>query len=186
MNFYRSRPVASMDATTIFGVDNKLISLEDKNCTTLISKKLVTCTTVRSCLKYNGLNLPTSLDIEVSWVLDSKKQRSPRLFFYNEEGKNIRNSTMRLYRGKSECKTEKVYISDVIRDKLTPLEVEMRYNLREVTTSYGSTTVPRRKRGNLDPILDQNLGTIRKDSINIQKNCGPDNVCIPDLKLEIK
>lgn len=174
-----------MDATTSIDVDNKLISLEDKNCTTPLGRKSVPCATVRSCLKYNGVNLPTSLDIEVSWVLDSKKQRNPRLFFLNDESKNIKNSTMRLYRGKQECKVDKVYISEGIRDKLTPLEVEMRYNLREATTSYSSSAVPRRKRGALDPILDQNRGTLQKDSINIQKNCGPDNLCIPDLKMEV-
>lgn len=51
------------------------------------------------------------LDVDVSWVLDAKKPRSPRLFFLNEEGKNIRNSTMRLNRGKTECRTERVYIA---------------------------------------------------------------------------
>lgn len=180
----RARPVAVMDAVTSFSADNKLISLEDKNCT-LRGGKQVACTIVRSCLKYNGKNVPPILDIQVDWVLDTKKQRSPRLFFLNEETKNIRNSTMRLFRGKEECRREQVYIADGIRDKLTPLEVEMRYNLREATTTYTST-VQRKKRGELDPILDQNRGTIQKDSINIQKNCGPDNVCIPDLKLEIK
>lgn len=71
----------------------------------------MTCTTVNSCLKYNGINLPSTIDIDVSWVLDSKKPRNPRLFFLNEEGKNIRNSTMRLNRGKTECRTERVYIA---------------------------------------------------------------------------
>lgn len=58
-------------------------------------------------LKY----FPLISDIDVSWVLDSKKSRNPRLFFLNEEGKNIRNSTMRLNRGKTECRTERVYIA---------------------------------------------------------------------------
>lgn len=49
--------------------------------------------------------------MDVSWVLDSKKTRTPRLFFLNEEGKNIRNSTMRLDRGRTECRTERVYIA---------------------------------------------------------------------------
>lgn len=50
-------------------------------------------------------------DLQVSWVLDSKKARSPRMFFLNEENKNIRNSTMRLSRGKTECRTERVYVA---------------------------------------------------------------------------
>lgn len=50
-------------------------------------------------------------DIDVSWVLDARKFRSPRMFFLAEEGRNIRNTTMRLYRGKSECRNEQVYLS---------------------------------------------------------------------------
>lgn len=51
------------------------------------------------------------LDLQVSWVLDAKKPRSPRMFFLNEESKNIRNSTMRLSRGKTECRSERVYVA---------------------------------------------------------------------------
>lgn len=129
--------MARVEATTTFDVNSKLVNLDDKTCTTIRDHKKVTCATVNSCLKYNGVNLPAqigkqityelriakfstrrklinlhkSLDVEVSWVLDSKKTRSPRLFFLNEEGKNIRNSTMRLNRGRTECRTERVYIA---------------------------------------------------------------------------
>ncbi|KAG5683654.1 hypothetical protein PVAND_012923 [Polypedilum vanderplanki] len=182
----KSRAVAVMEASTDFESENKLISLDNKNCTIGRDRKQVTCTTVKSCLKYNGINLPASIDIEISWVLDSKKPKTPRMFFINDEGKNIRNSTMRLFRGKPECRTEAVYVSDGIRDKLTPLEVEMKYNIRQSTTSYSSTTVSRRRRAALEPVLDENRGTVQRDSINIMKNCGKDNICIPDLKLDIQ
>lgn len=175
-----------MEASTVFESENKLISLDNKNCTVGRDRKQVTCTTVTSCLKYNGINLPASIDIEISWVLDSKKPKTPRMFFINDEGKNIRNSTMRLFRGKPECRTESVYIGEGIRDKLTPLEVEMKYNIRQSTTSYSTTTLSRRRRAALEPVLDENRGTVQRDSINIMKNCGKDNICIPDLKLDIQ
>lgn len=135
----------------------------------------------------NKLNNPIDLsfiDIQVSWVLDSKVNRNPRMYFLSDEGKNIRNSTMRLYRGKSECRKERVYIVDNIRDKLTPLEVEMKFDLSSTGANVPSLT--RRRRSVLEPVLDQNKGTIQRDSINIQKNCGPDNICIPDLRLNVK
>lgn len=50
----------------------------------------------------------------MQWILDAKKSRNPRMFFLTEEGKNSRNATMRLYRGKTECRTEKVYIMVVV------------------------------------------------------------------------
>jgi integrin alpha 8 len=185
---FKSRPVAVMEATTTFESETKLISLDDKNCTLSRDRKQVTCTSINSCMKYRGQNLPATIDIEVSWVLDAKKPRSPRMFFLNDEGRNIRNSTMRLYRGKLECRNERVYITDNIRDKLTPLEVEMRYNFRSTSQAAvaSDTSSSRRRRAVLEPVLDQNRGTIQRDSINIQKNCGSDNVCIPDLRLEVK
>lgn len=56
---HRSRPVAVMTASTVFTSDAKLISLDDKNCTIGRERKQVTCAKVISCLKYNGINLPT-------------------------------------------------------------------------------------------------------------------------------
>ena len=50
-------------------------------------------------------------DIEASWVLDTKNHRTPRMFFIDDEGKNVKNSTMRLQRGKIDCRVQTVYIS---------------------------------------------------------------------------
>lgn len=51
------------------------------------------------------------LDIDVSWLVDAKKSRNPRMFFLDEEGKNIRNTTMRLNRGQRDCRAKRVYIA---------------------------------------------------------------------------
>lgn len=113
---------------------------------------------------------------------------------------------MRLSRGKTECRTERVYIvvssnflskvfekmciyfyfhfsklQDSIRDKLTPLEVEMSYNIRE-----RKQQIQHRDRRSLPPVINESKGTVQRDSINIQKNCGPDNVCEPDLHLRVE
>ncbi|KAL7028917.1 hypothetical protein ACKWTF_006042 [Chironomus riparius] len=184
---FKSRTVAVVEASSIFESENKLISLDNKNCTLSgRDKRQVACTAITSCLSFNGKNVPAIIDIEISWVLDSKKTKTPRMFFVNEETKNIRNSTMRLYRGKSECRSDNVYIADGIRDKLTPLEVEMKYNIRTSSTSYASSEHNRRARAVLETVLDENRGTVQRDSINIMKNCGKDNICIPDLRLDVK
>lgn len=196
---FRSRPVAVVDATTIFANPSKLINLDDKTCTTVRDGKRVTCTDVTSCWKYNGVNLPNALgnfmsknffsthlkfhaDFQVSWVLDAKKSKNPRMFFLLDEGKNIRNSTIRLDRGKTLCRNETVYLIENVQDKLTPLEVEMRYQLRN---SRIKPTI-RRKRDTLEPVIDQNREIVQRDSLNIQKNCGMDNICVPDLRLSIE
>lgn len=72
---------------------------------------------------------------------------------------------------------------DGVQDKLTPLEVEARYNLH---SSRPLETLVRRRRENLEPVIDQNREIILRDAINIQKNCGADNICEPDLHVDVK
>lgn len=48
-----------MTASTQFTSEAKLISLDNKNCTIGRERKPVTCAKIISCLKYNGINLPT-------------------------------------------------------------------------------------------------------------------------------
>lgn len=63
---------------------------------------------------------------------------------------------------------------------MTSLEAEMRYSLFEQKQS-----ARRRLKSDLAPILDldDESGLVSRDSVSIQKNCGKDNVCIPDLRL---
>ncbi|XP_040173055.1 integrin alpha-PS2 isoform X2 [Anopheles arabiensis] len=178
---FKARPVAAMVASTLFEPKSKLIALDVKNCALKRTNKTVPCTVVNSCLKYNGINVPPMLDIEISWTLDARKARNPRMFFLDHEGNHTRTQLMRLARGKLECIEDKVYVADNIRDKITPLEVEMAYGLRQNVLGR-----QRRPRAHTEPVLDQNRGTVQRDAINIQKNCGPDNVCVPDLRMEVK
>lgn len=177
---FRSRPVVVVEATTGFSAENKLISLDNAKCFLPRSQTRVVCTQIDSCIKYHGKNVPPELDINVSWLLDSKKSKTPRLNFLDYQGTNVLNNTIHLYRNRRECRSERVYLVNV-RDKLTPLEVEMKYALPE--SPYSSSQ--RQPTATLESVLDLNVGTMQTDSINIQKNCGPDNICIPDLRLSI-
>ncbi|XP_035905010.1 integrin alpha-PS2 isoform X1 [Anopheles stephensi] len=178
---FKARPVAAMEASTLFGTERKLIALDERNCTVVQTQKLVACTVLHSCLKYKGINVPSMLDIEISWTLDARKPRNPRMFFLDQDSNSNRTLSMRLTRDKLECRSDTVYVADNIRDKITPLEVEMAYRLRQNTQNR-----QRRPRANVEPVLDHNRGTVQRDTINIQKNCGPDNVCVPDLRMEVK
>ncbi|XP_036319120.1 integrin alpha-PS2 isoform X1 [Rhagoletis pomonella] len=179
---FKSRPVAAVNAMTSFVNQSKLISLDDRSCQTVRDGKRVACTEIMTCWSYTGEYLPGSLEFDVSWVLDAKKPKKPRMFFLLDEGKNIRNLSISLQYGKTYCRNETVYLVDNVQDKLTPLEVEMRYDLR---SRRRMAPVIRRKRDALEPVIDQNREIILRDAINIQKNCGLDNICIPDLQLDI-
>lgn len=178
---FKSRPVAAVNAETNFDSASKLISLDDRSCQLQRDHTLVPCVSLRTCWSYTGRNLPNQLGFDVSWLLDAKKTRNPRLFFLKDEGKNIRNMTIQLNKGQQWCHDEMVYLKDGIQDKLTPLEVEARYNLQ---SNRASTSRVRRQV--LEPVIDQNREIILRDAINIQKNCGPDNVCEPDLSVKVK
>ncbi|KAM7348641.1 integrin subunit alpha inflated isoform 2-T5 [Cochliomyia hominivorax] len=180
---FKSRPVAAVNAMTSFSSPSKLINIEEKHCQTVRDGKRVACTDITTCWSYTGEYLPNVLEFDVSWVLDAKKPKNPRMFFLKDEGRNIRNLTINLAFGKTFCRNETVYLIDNVQDKLTPLEVETRYNLR---SSRRAAPLVRRKRDALEPVIDQNREIVQRDAINIQKNCGADNICEPDLRLEIK
>uniref|UniRef100_A0A1I8NLC9 Uncharacterized protein n=1 Tax=Stomoxys calcitrans TaxID=35570 RepID=A0A1I8NLC9_STOCA len=178
---FKSRPVAAVDAATYFNSASKLINLEDKACSSKRDGRAVPCTNLTTCWSYKGEHLPSRLNFTVSWVLDAKKTKNPRMFFMSNLN-NMRSMFIALNYGQQFCHTETVYI-DNVEDKLTPLEVETRYNL---TSNMEPVHMVRRRRAALEPVIDQNRETVQRDTINIQKNCGADNICVPDLKLEIK
>lgn len=59
----------------------------------------------------------------------------------------------------------------------------MRYNLKGSREAGGIVSASRHRRDVLEPVLNHDRGLSQRDSLNIQKNCGFDNVCIPDLRL---
>ncbi|XP_075237231.1 uncharacterized protein LOC142333690 isoform X2 [Lycorma delicatula] len=181
--FLRARPVVKMQATVNFNVESKQVILEEKNCT-LKDNTWVPCLPLDACLEYNGIGVDNTLDFDIQLILDSKKTKSPRMFFLSDEGRNVMNQTLRIEKSTPLCKSMFVYLKPSIRDKLTALEAEMRYSLRgEKQWAAASTRGGRRYPRSLFPILDHNEPLMRKDSISIQKNCGKDNICIPDLRL---
>ena len=68
-----------------------------------------------------------------------------------------------------------------VRDKLTALEAQL-------TCQLPGTRSPVIQETTLSPVLGlgerlDEVGVISKDTVNIQKDCGDDNICIPDLKI---
>ena len=65
-----------------------------------------------------------------------------------------------------------------VRDKLTALEAQLTCQL---PTEGGKAEELTPVLGRLD--REDGAGVRSKDSVNIQKDCGDDNICIPDLKI---
>ncbi|XP_012282134.1 integrin alpha-PS2 isoform X2 [Orussus abietinus] len=178
--FFRSRPVIKMDSYVEFNSESKLISLDTKECL-LSDRTSVTCLPLTACFTYSGEGILPRHDFNIQYVLDVKKSKNPRLFFLELEGRNTMTHPITVERDVRFCRTVKVYVAPNIRDKLTSLDAEMRMSL---SNESFSDTGPRDPRMILRPVLGTT--TSRKDTLSIRKNCGPDNVCVPDLQLIVR
>ncbi|VVC36333.1 Integrin alpha chain,Integrin domain,Integrin alpha-2,FG-GAP repeat,Integrin alpha beta-propellor [Cinara cedri] len=170
----KSRPVAHITALLYYKSNNKQIQFEHRECTNKDGTR-VSCLFLIACLQYTGIGIDDQLNIETHLVLDARL-KSPRMFFLSEENQNIKNNSLILKKKNTHyCLTFQVYLKNNIRDKLTPLEAELRHRIIEDTQR--STT--------LTPVIDteNEQFAISRASINIYNYCGNDNICIPDLRL---
>lgn len=176
----RTRPVVNV--TTSLNFQPEYFNLDDRKCLLPNSSTSVSCITVEYCIKYNGIDIANRLPFVFDFKLDTENKGAPRLFFLNNAGKNEdRNSTM-LTKDLQQCNRFKAYIIRQIRDKLTPLKVDIEYNLAdylEETYDYSKSQLK------LKPILNKSVPNKMSKVATIQKNCGYDNICVPDLKLTI-
>jgi hypothetical protein len=154
--------------TTCFQID-----LEDQQCR-LRAGETVPCVQVSLSLRYTGVGVPNKLQFSLDYLLDAKKEKQKRLFLLQQEGSSTKAKTITMLKDREFKETFKVYLpGSMINDKLTSLDVQLRYALGQAD-SLG---------GGLAPVLGhgEHLAT---DSINIQKECGRDNICIPNLSVE--
>ncbi|XP_037869411.1 integrin alpha-PS2 isoform X2 [Bombyx mori] len=168
--FLKSRPVVKVSAEVKFMGESKLISLTDKKCH-LSNGTEVACAQVMFCLTYTGVNVDQQINFEVTLDLDSRQTTSKRLFLAETRETTYKTHIM-LTQGLQECKDVVVYLDEEIRDKLTPIEVKLSYEL-----------VPQPSGAAVPPVLDRTRAAAHSDALHIQKNCGPDNICIPDLRM---
>ncbi|XP_015605174.1 integrin alpha-PS2 isoform X2 [Cephus cinctus] len=178
--FFRSRPIIKMNSYVVFELDSKVIDLDIRTCT-LSNLVEVTCLPLKACLTYSGDGVLPRHEFDVQYVLDVKKPKAPRMFFLDHEENSTMSSTILAERNVEYCRTVKVYVSSEIRDKLTPFDAEMRMSLKE---DHLYDYSPRNPRTPLRPVLGST--TSRKDTFSIRKNCGSNNICVPDLQLTVK
>ena len=173
----RSAPVVHMTASVNFDENSKQIDLEDLKCT-LRDKSRVPCVQVTVSLKYTGIGVPNKMEFSLDYNLDAKKENQKRLFFRQEEGKSSRTKTIPMLKDREFKEKFEVYLlGSKIHDKLASLDIQMRYSLSSQALS--STTQ------GLIPVLGHG-DHLATDSLNIQKECGSDNICIPNLSIQTK
>ncbi|XP_013784420.2 integrin alpha-PS2-like [Limulus polyphemus] len=171
--FFRSRPVVNLFVNLM--IDPNSINLDEQICS-LSDGTGVSCVVVSVCLRYNGTGVPSELHVLFKTRLDIGLEQSPRVFFLDREKINHSYYQVSLRKGSVFCKSVYAYIQEQVRDKLTPIIIEVATELRDLEPS----------RKILKPILNETLPRILMKQVNIQKNCGKDNMCIPDLTVEVK
>lgn len=177
----RSRPVVNVATSLTFTPKN--FNLDDKVCQ--LKGEPVPCITAKYCAKYTGHNVDSRLPFKFDIKLDSENTKAaPRLFFLNKEGKSEDSEQVTLTKASEQCRSFKAYISRQIRDKLTPIKIDIDYNLIEPDgDNYYESSLTLAK---LKPVLNKSASPNRlSESASIQKNCGQDNVCEPDLRLTV-
>ncbi|EFA09341.2 Integrin alpha-PS2-like Protein [Tribolium castaneum] len=187
--FFRARPVISVEASVKFLTHNKFIDITRPDYTLRSDGTTATKTQIQFCSRYYGKGIPNSLNLGVEYILDSKKLINSRMGFVDDEGQSRKNATITMLKGQDMKCTNPidVYVKSEIRDKLTALVVEARYWMQsdQDLTPSNLQQLPRNPRSFLTPVLDLNSPPSKKDSISIQKNCGSDNICIPDLVISV-
>ncbi|XP_051153057.1 integrin alpha-PS2 isoform X2 [Leptopilina boulardi] len=179
--FFRSRPVIRADCKVeyFFERHSKMsgINLDNKDCAIRRGSERVSCMFLKVFLKYDADYSHQTFDIEL--ILDPVKIKNPRMFFIEQEGRNVMTiKNVTLERRVQWSRIFRVYVTPHIRDKLTGIDAEARLTLSE---NREPDMRPRSPDTPLRPVLAET--TSLKDSIYIRKNCGDDNICIPDLQL---
>lgn len=154
---------------------------------------------LRFCLKYNGKLQPdfNTADMRVKIHLDSRKGvpgSPPRAFISRKDLDKKRGArvdptstskeqpdkiehTLQLTKGREHCESYDIYVPDTIRDKISPIVISVNYTYVEKGSVRG---------GGLEPAVDTTLPTSFETELVVEKDCGDDNVCIPDLQISAK
>ncbi len=151
----------------------KLVSLDDAGCVNGRGQS-VTCSELKYCLSYDGLNVPDDVVFNVTLELDTKHAKNGRLLFLDTD--QWRQSLiLRPAKGPAQtCYISKTYVKADVRDKLSPMDAVLSVQL----VASGGVVA-----GALPPVLDAFGVRKTSASVNLVKNCGPDNICTPDLEL---
>jgi len=140
----------------------------------LTSGETATCMDFIACQKYTGIGLSEELEFIVVYNLDTRKHSS-RLFFLNSPKKSSLKVPVTLLKGKEYCEKRRIFLLPNVSDKLTPLQINATHSLRRQSDSERISMYP--------SVVDTSKNY---DVIQIQRNCGNDNKCVPDLRVQSK
>ncbi|XP_024148289.1 integrin alpha-5 isoform X2 [Oryzias melastigma] len=178
---YRARPI--VNTTASLTVYPTMINPEEKNCMVSSGNSSipVSCVNLSYCISADGKHLPESLDFNVEVQLDSLKHKQKgavkRALFLDSQQPLLQRS-VRVRRGERLCDHTKIYLRNEkdFRDKLSSIFMALNFTLDPTAAN---------KVHGLQPILNYQSANVIEQKAQILLDCGEDNICVPDLKLEV-
>ncbi|XP_025920124.1 integrin alpha-5-like, partial [Apteryx rowi] len=132
------------------------------------------------CLNASGKHVPSSIGFTVELSLDGLKAKGAvkRALFLAGRQPALALPLAVPNGAGAQCHDMKIYLRNEteFRDKLSPIHVALSFGL--------DPRAPEDRHG-LRPILDYRTRTRIEQKAHIQLDCGEDNICVPDLQLEV-
>ncbi|XP_067825155.1 integrin alpha-8-like [Heptranchias perlo] len=175
---YRARPVITADAQLLLMPN--ILNPEQKTCNLPQLHTSVTCFEVQVCVTVKGHGIPQHFTLNAQVELDKHKQWSQRrtLFLHSHQAQE-RFQLQLMRNGEMSCRNFTAYLRDEaeFKDKLSLIVVTLNCSLPE---KLGLSS------GILTPVLSPHSRVLVTEKAHILLHCGPDNVCIPDLRLSAR
>ncbi|XP_061470570.1 integrin alpha-5 isoform X2 [Rhineura floridana] len=175
---YRGRSIVHASAT--LSIFPAMFNPEERACTLEGTGTPVACINLSFCLNASGKHVPDSIGFTVELHLDHFKQKGAvkRALFLRSRQPHL-VQTLQIRNGaNSECREMKIYLRNEteFRDKLSPIHLSLNFSL--------DPEAPPDAHG-LQPILNYLTHNYIEQKAQIQLDCGEDNVCVPDLQLDV-
>lgn len=166
----RSRPIVKIESTVT--TEPGMIDLEKPSCNAKEGSGATICFKITTCFAYNGKSVPESLELSYTYDIDSgKKGDDKRAFIFDEAPRNITLVRKTVKKSKTECVEEYAFLEVNIKDKLSEIQIKVSHSLIE-------------KYGPVQPVLDELQPSSSVASVKIYRDCGDDDICQADLRLE--
>uniref|UniRef100_A0A8C0IMI2 Integrin subunit alpha 5 n=1 Tax=Chelonoidis abingdonii TaxID=106734 RepID=A0A8C0IMI2_CHEAB len=175
---YRGRPIVYASAS--LNIFPAMFNPEERSCTLEGTDTHVACINLSFCLNASGKHVPDSIGFTVELHLDHLKQKGAvkrALFLHSRQPHLVQ--TIQVHNGAlEECREMKIYLRNEseFRDKLSSIHVALSFGL--------DPQAPADAHG-LQPILNYLTKSYIERKAQIQLDCGEDNICVPDLQLDV-
>ncbi|XP_050979757.1 integrin alpha-X-like [Labeo rohita] len=162
----RSRPIMFLNTQVSYNPSKIPTSVTD--CTKPLQNFLTVCFTM-SGYKQSLTDLAANINYTIT--LDAKRQKY-RAYFPT---KNRLLSDVMYIELQEVCKSHAFFIEACPEDALNPLSNQLNF------TSEG---LPSKTMQNLRPVFHPEIKTTTEHNVNFEINCGTDNLCVDDLRMD--